>query len=599
MKKNYVLGVFVLAATFVSAQVTSTEKVGRMPSLDVKSSKVVQAAPSVQKALIAGPFTFGGTETWNTSTALNGDAWVVGTAAPSGSYSVSMGAIASTTAGDNFAMFDSDELGEDNGGTTPQNADIWYTTSFDLSSNLAVALEFESYYRAFQGDCYVIASTDGVNWTQFPVHADIAVNASTANPALTSVNISSAVGGSPTAYIGFRYIGTWDYAWMVDDVSLVTLPDDDLGLLKAWQGDIINDYEYSRIPLTQTKEIVAGVVVQNQGGQPQTVDLSWEVTMNGTGTGTNGIQNITVAVGETDTIWINTGYTPSANGTYAVDFSVPADMDATDDMVSSADLIVNDNVMGHDYGATGSYGWNPTTSPDNANAPHAWGNIYIPTVSQDIYGIDVNFAASTTPGLYLLARVQQVPSGGSIQDPLTMIAQMDHTIQASEIGSAITTIVFPSPATLIAGEAYIIDIFKVDGTTGEQFRVGGSDVATEDDDFSTVCYGPYGANDAVNYYVSWQFAPLVRANFDQTLSVKNNEENGVFVYPNPTSGVINVTNASGLNNVISVIDVTGKELLSKTVSTGTTLDLSSFGTGIYLVKVSNEKGQIVERVVVR
>ena len=240
MKKNYILGMFVLVGTFASAQITNIEKIGRMPSLDIQSSKKVQPAPSVQKALIAGPFTFAGGEVWNTSTALNGDAWAIGTAAPSGSFSTGMGAIASTTAGNNFAMFDSDALGEDNGGTTPQNADIWYTTPIDLSLNSAVALEFESFYRAFQGDCYVIASTDGVNWTEFPVHEDVAVNASTANPLLTSVNISAVVGGSPTAYIGFRYIGTWDYAWMVDDVSLVTLPDDDLGLLKAWQADIIN-----------------------------------------------------------------------------------------------------------------------------------------------------------------------------------------------------------------------------------------------------------------------------------------------------------------------------------------------------------------------
>lgn len=598
MKKNYILGVFVLAGTFASAQITNIEKIGRMPSLDVQSSKQVNPAPVGQKALIAGPFTFVGSEVWDISNTSNGDAWAIGTAAPIGTFSTGMGAIASTSGG-NFALFDSDKLGDNDSGASQQEADVWYTTPIDLSLNSAVALEFESYYRAYQGDCFVIASTDGVNWTEFPVHTDVAVNSATANPLLTSVNLTTVIGGSPTAYIGFRYKGSWDYAWMVDDVSLVTLPDNDLGLLKAWQADIINDYEYARIPLTQTKEMVAGVVVQNQGGQPQTVDLSWEVTMNGSGTGTNGMQSITLAVGETDTIWINTGYTPSANGTYAVDFSIPADMETSDDMVSSSDLIVNDHLMGHDYGATGSYGWNPTSSPENANAPHSWGNLYVPTVNQDIYGIDVNFAASTTPGLYLLARVQQVPSGGSIQDPLTMIAQMDHTIQASEIGAAITTIVFPTPATLVAGESYIIDIFKVDGTTGEQFRVGGSDVATEDDDYSTVCYGPYGASSAVNYFISWQFAPYVRANFDQTLSVETIAENGVSVYPNPTTGVVNVTNKSGLTNTIQVIDVTGKELISKTVSAGTTIDLSSFGTGIYLVKVSNEKGQIVERVVVR
>ena len=82
MKKNYILGMFVLVGTFASAQITNIEKIGRMPSLDIQSSKKVQPAPSVQKALIAGPFTFAGGEVWNTSTALNGDAWAIGTAAP-------------------------------------------------------------------------------------------------------------------------------------------------------------------------------------------------------------------------------------------------------------------------------------------------------------------------------------------------------------------------------------------------------------------------------------------------------------------------------------------------------------------------------------
>ncbi len=320
----------------------------------------------------------------------------------------------------------------------------------------------------------------------------------------------------------------------------------------------------------------------------------------GVSTGTSGSQSITVNVGEMDTFWITTGYTPSANGDYSVAFSIPADMETSDDAFETATLTINDNLMAHDYGAQGAYGWNPTGSNSAlANAPHAWGNLYVPTVNQDIYGIDVNFATGTSSGLYLLARVQQVPSGGSIQDPMTTITQIDYTIQSSDIGSAITTIVFPSPATLLAGEAYVIDILKVDGTTGEGFYIGGSDSFTEDDDFSTVCYGPYGQSSAVNYFVSWEFAPYVRANFDQTLSVSTIDENGVAVYPNPTTGVVNVSNEKGLNNSITVFDVTGKVMLTKVASTATSFDLSAFGSGVYLIEVSNEIGKSVQRVVVR
>jgi hypothetical protein len=600
MRKIYsLLSVTMLSALSFGQITTNTQTVGKMPSPVIKSSKKPAPASAAPKAVLYGPYTFGTPSDWSfNDNSSSGDNWVIGTAAPQGFYSDGMGAIASTTAANGFAMFDSDFLGEDDNGTSPQNSDIYFNTPVDLTGELAVAVEFESYYRAFQGDCYVIASTDGVTWTQVPVHLDVAVNASTANPVTVSANVSAIVGGSSTAYFGFRYIGTWDYAWMVDDVSIVTLPDNDLALTKGWHDDIITDYEYSRLPLTQVRELVVGVVVENQGGQNQTVPLTWEVFQGASSVASNTV-NVTVNVAEIDTFWYNTGYTPDANGDYTVEFSIPADMDPTDDVHVTSALTVNDHIMAHDLGTAGTYGWNPTTSADNANEPHSWGNLYIPTVDQEIYGVDVNFATGTTSGLYFLVRVQQVPNGGSIQDPLTMINQIDFTVGPSNIGSSITTIAFPSPSMLTAGEAYIIDILKVDGTTGQGFFIGGSDLDTEDDDFSTVCYGPYGASDAVNYFVSWGFAPYVRANFNQVLSVNETNIEGVAVYPNPTTGVVNVTNANGSDNEIRVYDVTGKMVFTKNVTASTSFDLSQFGAGVYVVKVSNENGQLVERVVVR
>ncbi len=237
-EKIYTLAAFAFLGSVTFGQVT------KMASPVIKSSKKVETTSPVKKAVVAGPFTFAAGENWTTVINQGNDAWSVGTTAPAGFYSVGMGTITSTTAADNFAMFDSDLLGEDNNGTTPQDADIFYATPINLNGFNAVAVEFQSYYRAYQGNCYVIASTDGVNWTQVPVHTDIALNSATTNPVLTTANVSAIIGGSTTAYIGFRYVGTWDYAWMVDDVSIVTLPDNDLGLLKGWQGDIINDYEY-------------------------------------------------------------------------------------------------------------------------------------------------------------------------------------------------------------------------------------------------------------------------------------------------------------------------------------------------------------------
>ena len=594
MKKIY-LSILSLSLVSVATAQTTTpaEAVGKIQSPVIKSSKKPTNIAS-DKAILWGPNTFGTPSEWSfTDNATSGDNWVIGTGAPSGSFAIA--AIASTTAADGFALFDSDLLCSGN-----QNADVYFNTPIDLTGQLAVAVEFESFYRAYVGNCYVIASTDGVTWTEVQVHSGLAVNASTTNSEITTANVSSIVGGSSTAYFGFRYIGGCDYAWMVDDVSIVTLPDNDVALTTGWHADIVTDYEYSMTPLTQVREMRAGVIVENQGGLTQTVDVTCDVS-DGSSTVATMTTSVISVPGVVDTVWFNTGFTPSANGTYTPTFSIPADMVTTNDVFTASGLEVNNNLMAHDYGTTGTFGFNPAAAdPTNANSSHSWGNIYYPEVDQMIYGIDINFATGTTADLYVLARVQEMDATGSIQDPLTYNNETDHTVVSSEIGSSITTITFPSPSLLEAGKGYLIDVLKVDGTTGpEAMYFGGTDASQEDDDFSTVGYGPFGAANAINYFSGWDFAPYIRANFDASLDVTVNTLEGVAVFPNPSQGEITITNNNGDANAIEITNLAGQVVYTVSVSAATTVDLGSFGSGVYLVKVSNGIGSLVERVVIK
>lgn len=594
MKKIY-LSILSLSLVSVATAQTTTpaEAVGKIQSPVIKSSKKPTNIAS-DKAILWGPNTFGTPSEWSfTDNATSGDNWVIGTGAPSGSFAIA--AIASTTAADGFALFDSDLLCSGN-----QNADVYFNTPIDLTGQLAVAVEFESFYRAYVGNCYVIASTDGVTWTEVQVHSGLAVNASTTNSEITTTNVSSIVGGSSTAYFGFRYIGGCDYAWMVDDVSIVTLPDNDVALTTGWHADIVTDYEYSMTPLTQVREMRAGVIVENQGGLTQTVDVTCDVS-DGSSTVATMTTSVISVPGVVDTVWFNTGFTPSANGTYTPTFSIPADMVTTNDVFTASGLEVNNNLMAHDYGTTGTFGFNPAAAdPTNANSSHSWGNVYYPEVDQMIYGIDINFATGTTADLYVLARVQEMDATGSIQDPLTYNNETDHTVVSSEIGSSITTITFPSPSLLEAGKGYLIDVLKVDGTTGpEAMYFGGTDASQEDDDFSTVGYGPFGAANAINYFSGWDFAPYIRANFDASLDVTVNTLEGVAVFPNPSQGEITITNNNGDANAIEITNLAGQVVYTVSVSAATTVDLGSFGSGVYLVKVSNGIGSLVERVVIK
>jgi hypothetical protein len=83
------------------------------------------------------------------------------------------------------------------------------------------------------------------------------------------------------------------------------------------------------------------------------------------------------------------------------------------------------------------------------------------------------------------------------------------------------------------------------------------------------------------------------------VGLNENTLTGVSVYPNPSEGVITVTNDNNSTNTIEVLDMLGKVVYSSSASTSTSVDLSSAGTGVYLVKVSNETGSMVERVVIK
>ena len=73
--------------------------------------------------------------------------------------------------------------------------------------------------------------------------------------------------------------------------------------------------------------------------------------------------------------------------------------------------------------------------------------------------------------------------------------------------------------------------------------------------------------------------------------VKDNEAKSTsLVYPNPTSGILNIDNPSTGNFGYEVINITGKTVLSKTDITGKTtkLNLSGFANGMYIINVTSE-----------
>lgn len=85
---------------------------------------------------------------------------------------------------------------------------------------------------------------------------------------------------------------------------------------------------------------------------------------------------------------------------------------------------------------------------------------------------------------------------------------------------------------------------------------------------------------------------------EETMSVgEENMLNGLSIYPNPTNGVLTVSNTLDTEVFTTVYDLNGRLLLSKTLGQNSnTLDLSNLNTGVYIVKLKTELGEVSKRV---
>ena len=108
-----------------------------------------------------------------------------------------------------------------------------------------------------------------------------------------------------------------------------------------------------------------------------------------------------------------------------------------------------------------------------------------------------------------------------------------------------------------------------------------------------VRFGTYGRG-------IWDFRITEEVDVDDLLA-----KNAVKIFPNPTDGLIELelNDLEGDNAVAKLFDISGKLLLEKTILlqnpsyTKEQLDLNKFSSGIYFLKIENEKGSAVEKII--
>ena len=205
----------------------------------------------------------------------------------------------STTADNGFAIFDSDNYGNDG---EPEDADL-ISPAIDCSALTHVALTFEHYFQGGYGGQGIVAVSgdNGTTWDTVAIYT-----ASTDNAKYEQINITDYAAGNAEVLVKFNWSGDWSYYWAVDDVSVVEVTAND-------EFEVLD----LTVPYLNTVGSVTTVstTIRNNGLTEQTKTVSFKLDGNEIGT----VTSASLPFGGTETLTFD--WTPAAagNSTFSVD----------------------------------------------------------------------------------------------------------------------------------------------------------------------------------------------------------------------------------------------------------------------------------------
>lgn len=535
----------------------------------------------------------------------NNDNWVIGTTPPGGPpYDIDP--IASTTAANGFALFDSNVLC---GGS--QNAWIRTTDPIDLSAYPGVVLTFQEFFRRYQDTCYVETSTNGTTWMSQKINL-IPSTSYTDNPQTIAVNVSSQIGGASQAWVRFRYVGGCGYAWMVDDVALVTLPDHELIMDYGYTSQFGDGFEYGRVPVSQMpSSINVGASVINFGGLQQT-NVSVTVSL----TDENNVEvatltsPVTATMNNSDTVLFDMTLTPAnalTVGTYKAHFTMTSDQIADDDDVSNnfrdryfavtPDLysldgldVIPDSMLSITSMGTNSFA-------DNTQDFRLLNYFEVPNTTT-FYGVEVYVSSQTMPGSYFTAAVYDTLGVlADVADLSSPLVESDPRVITDEdmtTGGQRAAVSFLQPIVLGPGAYYV---------SANLFQEGGNDIRVIDDEtvpqpwMASLIYLPIDDQSQYVYSNGTAYAirlsSLLNVGVQETPSLK-----GITMYPTPTAGPLEVRAETPGNMTVEVFNALGKLVMTSSFTgSATTLNLSGNAAGMYTVRIGDGTNFNMQRIV--
>ena len=616
MNKLYIpLLALVLAGSSATAQRAGTDG-NSLPTLKTRYMPVGDRIRPTQNAAdreIIWSDDFSNAATWVTG--LVGDVdpeeWVIGTEVPDGAFAIDP--IESTTADNGYALYDSDLYCGGN-----QHVYVQMAAPVDLSAYTGVVLQFEQFFRRFRGDCFVDVSTNGTDWTEIELNADVDVNDDTGNPDLELVNITSLAAGQLQVWIRFRYFSTvevhgsgggCDYAWMVDDVAFTTLPEYEIQMDYGFTSQTGTGEEYGRTPVAQfPPALTVGAGLFNFGGIEQTnVSVTTDI-LSPSGTPYTNTTNVgTIAAQATAESSAEITISPVEVGLYTADFTMSSDQIGLDGDITNNSrqrtfevtdgLYSLDNIGNHPDGLQALQQVGSGSFTDNTENVKLM-TMYVLRAPYLLTGLQIELGPATDVGssiiISVIDTVDALSTPSVVDDYVEGLVSDSYVITQEDVDAGIVTIPFDSPQTLDPGAYYMVASCFADGDN-DVFIL--DDVTVPQPALASALWIPFDPENNQNFYGGNGTAWAIRMVNTTNISVPSTDRlEGVTMFPNPTNGDLRINVTAGERHSVEVIDVVGKVVLNSGFIGNTVLDLKGLAKGVYNVRVTDGVRSDVQRV---
>ena len=624
MKKiKLFLGAFVIASSLFAQKAELSKN-----NFVTKTNKKITTTPTAHKSAAIWSDDFSDANTWTLGHASSCDLdWQIGlNLSNSGAYPTD--SVLSTTADNGYAMLDSDAYGGDGSGDVESS---WMTTAspINLSGTTNIILSFETNYRQFDTQCFIVTSTNNTDWPDLNVDFDASTNPNVyalwedfgnndgveSNPTTENVNISSSAGGQSQVWVRFHHTGTWGYSWFVDDVSISPLQENDIVLNEAWASTFQNS-EYGRTPVAQLSDSLAlGGEIYNFGSATQTgIELSIAIQNSAGATMASNVESFPSLEQDSTDLLQTAVAVDLAEGVYTLNATLTSDEDNEEGQYFennsySREFAITKNLYSLD--GIGVYDEEDLsiTNIGTGNTGTGEGNTllvrYLILEETSIVGLEIAISGQSNAGgqifSFLLPESSLINADGSLNQSADVysgrIAENEDGVTVTQSNIDNNLVYIPLPETTLAPGFYY--------ACAELYTAGGDTDALQVLDDETV-WEPYGASlyftaDDQTVYTNGT-AVAIRMALGDYVNLDESEYNTLFsVVPNPSNGVFTVTTDKNDFYTLDVVNVLGEVISSKTIegAMNETIDISNFDAGIYLVKVSTSTSQNVQRVVIK